>query len=70
MQVNEYQKAAMATLNPALDKKDVAWYLAEAAIALDIPLEAFFQGNLDKLHQRFSNGFDVGASVNRKKGKL
>ena len=23
MQVNEYQKAAMATLNPALDKKDV-----------------------------------------------
>ena len=84
MQVNEYQKAAMATLNPALDKKDVlinsvmglcgesgeaidimkkwlmqgheldkahlikelgdvAWYLAEAAIALDIPLEAFFR---------------------------
>lgn len=23
MQVNEYQKAAMATLDPALDKKDV-----------------------------------------------
>ncbi len=23
MQVNEYQKAAMATLNPALDKKDI-----------------------------------------------
>ena len=85
MQVNEYQKAAMATLNPALDKKDVlinsvmglcgesgeaidivkkwlmqgheldkehlvrelgdvAWYLAEAATALDIPLEAVFQG--------------------------
>ena len=94
MQVNEYQKAAMATLNPALDKKDVlinsvmglcgesgeaidivkkwlmqgheldkehlvrelgdvAWYLAEAATALDIPLEAVFQGNLDKLRQRF-----------------
>lgn len=68
MQVNEYQKAAMATLNPALDKKDVAWYLAEAAIALDISLEAFFQGNLDKLRQRFSNGFDVGASVNCKEG--
>ena len=111
MQVNEYQKAAMATLNPALDKKDVlinsvmglcgefgeaidivkkwlmqgheldrehlvrelgdvAWYLAEAATALDIPLEAVFQGNLDKLRQRFSNGFDVGASVNRKEGDL
>ena len=35
MQVNEYQKAAMATLNPA-----------------------------------FSNGFDTGASVNRKEGNL
>ena len=96
----------MATLNPALDKKDalingvmglcgesgeaidivkkwlmqgheldkehlikelgdVAWYLAEAATALDVPLEAVFQGNLDKLRRRFPNGFDTGASVNR-----
>ena len=111
MQVNEYQKAAMETLNPALDKKDVlinsvmglcgesgeaidivkkwlmqgheldkahlikelgdvAWYLAEVATALDVPLEAVFQGNLDKLRQRFPNGFDVGASVNRKEGDL
>ena len=111
MQVNEYQKAAMATLNPALDKKDVlinsvmglcgesgeaidivkkwlmqgheldkahlikelgdvAWYLAEAATALDVPLEAVFQGNLDKLRQRFPNGFDVGASANRREGDL
>ncbi len=111
MQVNDYQKAAMATLNPALDKKDVlinsvmglcgesgeaidivkkwlmqgheldrehlirelgdvAWYLAEAATALDVPLEAVFQGNLDKLHQRFPNGFDTGASVKRKEGDL
>ena len=111
MQVNEDQKAAMATLNPALDKKDVlinsvmglcgesgeaidivkkwlmqgheldrehlvrelgdvAWYLAEAATALDVPLEAVFQGNLDKLRQRFPNGFDTGASVNRKEGDL
>ena len=111
MQVNEYQKAAMATLNPALDKKDVlinsvmglcgesgeaidivkkwlmqgheldrehlvrelgdvAWYLAEAATALDVPLEAVFQGNLDKLRQCFPNGFDTGASVNRKEWDL
>ena len=111
MQVNEYQKAAMETLNPALDKKDVlinsvmglcgesgeaidivkkwlmqgheldkeylvrelgdvAWYLAEATTALDIPLETVFQGNLDKLRQRFPNGFDTEASVNRKEGEL
>ena len=49
---------------------DVAWYLAEAATALDVPLEAVFQGNLDKLRQRFPNGFDVGASVNHKEGDL
>ena len=80
MTANEYQKLAMTTLNPALDKKDVlingvmglcgeagevidlvkkhlaqghdldverlakelgdvAWYLAETATALDLPLE-------------------------------
>lgn len=49
---------------------DVAWYLAEAATALDVPLETVFQGNLDKLRQRFPNGFDVGASVNCKEGDL
>ena len=111
MQANEYQKLAMTTLNPALDKKDVlinsvmglcgesgeaidivkkwlmqgheldkehlikelgdvAWYLAEAATALDVPLETVLQGNLDKLRQRFPNGFDTEASVHRKKGDI
>ena len=111
MQANEYQKLAMTTLNPALDKKDVlinsvmglcgesgeaidivkkwlmqgheldkehlikelgdvAWYLAEAATALDVPLEAVLQGNLDKLRQRFPNGFDTEASVHRKKDDI
>lgn len=111
MQVNEYQKAAMETLNPALNQKevlinsvmglcgesgeaidivkkwlmqgheldkehlvkelgDVAWYLAEAATALDVPLEVIFQGNLDKLRRRFPNGFGTEASVNRKQGDI
>lgn len=111
MRVNEYQEAAMATLNPALDKKDVlvnsvmglcgesgevidivkkwlmqgheldkehlikelgdvAWYLAEAATALDVPLETVLQGNLDKLRQRFPNGFETEASVHRKEGDI
>lgn len=111
MRVNEYQEAAMTTLNPALDKKDVlinsvmglcgesgeaidivkkwlmqgheldkehlikelgdvAWYLAEAATALDVPLETVLQGNLDKLRQRFPNGFETEASVHRKEGDI
>lgn len=90
MNVNEYQKQAMATLNPALNRKDVlinsvmglcgesgeaidivkkwlaqghaldkdhlakelgdiAWYLAEAATALDLSLEEILQANIDKL---------------------
>lgn len=106
MTVNEYQSAAMRTLNPALDKKDVlinsvmglcgesgeaidlvkkwlaqghelnkehlakelgdiAWYLAEAATALEIPLEDILQSNLDKLQKRYPEGFDTKNSRNR-----
>ena len=93
MTVNEYQRLAMTTLNPALDRKevlinsvmglcgesgevidivkkwlaqgheldkarlakelgDVDWYLAEAATALDIPLEEMWQGTREKLKKR------------------
>ena len=106
MEVNEYQRLAMKTLNLELDKKDVlingvmglcgesgeaidivkkwlaqghdldkehlakelgdiAWYLAETAYALDIPLESILQGNIDKLRKRFPEGFDTQRSVER-----
>ena len=107
MNINDYQKAAMRTLNPDLDNKDVlinsvmglcgesgeaidivkkwlmqghdldrdhlikelgdvAWYLAEAATALDISLETVFQENLDKLSKRYPDGFEAKASIERK----
>ncbi|MGN0746451.1 MAG: MazG nucleotide pyrophosphohydrolase domain-containing protein [Aristaeellaceae bacterium] len=44
---------------------DVAWYLAEAATALDVPLSAILQGNLDKLHRRYPDGFTVERSLHR-----
>ena len=106
MTINEYQKLAMTTLNPALDKKDVlingvmglcgesgeaidivkkwlaqgheldreklakelgdiAWYLAETACALDIPLEDILRANIDKLKKRYPEGFDAQRSINR-----
>ena len=106
MTINEYQKLAMTTLNPDLNKKDVlingvmglcgesgevidivkkhlhqgheldkekivkelgdvAWYLAEIAYALDVPLEEVLQGNIDKLKARYPEGFDSQRSVNR-----
>lgn len=106
MTVNEYQKKAMTTLNPALSQKDVlinavmglcgesgeaidivkkwlaqgheldrerlakelgdiAWYLAEAATALDLELEEILDGNLQKLARRYPEGFQVQRSLNR-----
>ena len=103
---NQYQKLAMATLNPALSKKDVlingvmglcgesgeaidivkkwlaqgheldktrlakelgdiAWYLAETAYALEIPLEDILKANIDKLKARYPQGFDPEKSVHR-----
>lgn len=106
MEINDYQKRAMATLNPELAWKDVllnsvmwlcgesgeaidivkkwlsqghaldrahlaeelgdiAWYLAEAATALEIPLEEILQSNLDKLQKRYPDGFDAQKSIDR-----
>ncbi len=44
---------------------DIAWYLAEAAYALDLPLEAVLQGNIDKLKARFPEGFSTDKSIHR-----
>lgn len=44
---------------------DIAWYLAETAYALGIPLESILQGNIDKLRKRFPEGFDTVRSVER-----
>ena len=111
MEVNEYQKLAMTTLNPALNRKDVlinsvmglcgesgeaidivkkwlaqghaldkehlakelgdiAWYLAEAATALELPLDQILQANLDKLKKRYPDGFDSQRSLARLQGDL
>jgi NTP pyrophosphatase (non-canonical NTP hydrolase) len=106
MNVNEYQKLAMTTLNKKLNKKDVlinavmglcgesgeaidivkkhlhqgheldkeklikelgdiAWYLAEAAYALDVDLSEVLDGNINKLKARYPEGFSVDKSINR-----
>ena len=106
MTPNEYQKLAMATLNPQLGQKDVlinavmglcgesgeaidivkkhlhqgheldreklikelgdiAWYLAEAATALDIDLETVLERNIEKLKSRYPEGFSAERSIHR-----
>lgn len=49
---------------------DIAWYLAEAATALDISLEEVFQANIDKLKKRYPDGFDIQKSLVRLKGDI
>lgn len=44
---------------------DVAWYLAETARALDVSLEEVCQRNLDKLRQRYPEGFSAADSLRR-----
>ena len=111
MNIGEYQKQAMTTLNPALSKKevlinsvmglcgesgeaidivkkwlaqgheldkarlakelgDIAWYLAEAATALDMDLEEILQANIEKLKKRYPEGFSSENSRNRLQGDL
>lgn len=106
MTINEYQKLAMTTLNPDLNKKDVlingvmglcgesgecidivkrhlaqgheldrdnlikelgdvAWYLAETAMALDVELEEVLIRNIEKLKKRYPEGFSREKSINR-----
>lgn len=61
----------------ALDKEhlmkelgDIAWYLAEAATALDLSLEDVLQANIDKLKKRYPDGFDSQKSQVRLQGDL
>ena len=49
---------------------DVAWYLAEAATALDLPLEDILQRNIEKLKKRYPEGFSCERSRTRLKGDL
>ena len=106
MNINEYQKLAMTTLNKDISKDDIllnsvmglcgesgeaidivkkhrfhgheldkeklikelgdiAWYLAEAATALEIPLEDILTANIEKLKKRYPEGFDKEKSINR-----
>lgn len=47
---------------------DVAWYLAEAATALHVPLNEVLEGNINKLKKRYPQGFSVEKSLERQEG--
>ena len=49
---------------------DIAWYLAEAATALDLSLEDILRANIEKLQKRYPQGFDTERSQIRLQGDL
>ena len=44
---------------------DIAWYLAEAATALDMDLETILERNIEKLRARYPEGFSPERSIHR-----
>lgn len=44
---------------------DVAWYLAEAATALNVNLSEILEKNIKKLENRFPDGFNSNRSIDR-----
>lgn len=45
---------------------DIAWYIAVGAYLLDLDLESVLQMNVDKLRERYPEGFDTERSLHRK----
>ena len=64
-QGHELDKAKLAK-----ELGDIAWYLAEAATALDMPLGDILQGNIDKLKARYPEGFEADRSRIRRQEDL
>ena len=54
----------------ALELGDVAWYLAYAAHALGYDLETIMRMNVDKLWNRYPEGFDPKRSQKRQEGDI
>ena len=49
---------------------DCCWMIAEACTALDVTMEEVMRGNIDKLKDRYPEGFDPEKSLHRKEGDV
>lgn len=49
---------------------DVAWYLALSADAIGYSLDEIFQMNIEKLKERYPDGFEEDKSIHRKEGDI
>ena len=49
---------------------DICWYIAETATAIGYNLETIMQMNIDKLKDRYPEGFEAERSINRQEGDI
>lgn len=65
-----FQGHPLSKMHMVKELGDVAWYLAVTAYALGYDLETVLQTNVDKLRERYPEGFDPERSQHRKEGDL
>ena len=65
-----FQGHPMDNEHMAKELGDVAWYLANSADAIGYKLEDIFQMNIDKLKNRYPDGFDSEKSQHRSAGDI
>lgn len=53
-----------------LELGDVMWYLAEAATAIGVDLSYILRKNLEKITNRYPDGFNPSDSINREEGDI
>ena len=46
---------------------DLLWYIVETATAMELNLDEIAEGNIEKLRQRYPDGFDPERSLHREK---
>ena len=67
---HKFQGHELDTEHLAKELGDVAWYLAVSAYAIGYDLESIMQMNVEKLKERYPDGFDSELSQHRKEGDV
>lgn len=65
-----FQGHALDINHMAKELGDVAWYLAVTAHLIGYDLESIFEMNINKLMERYPDGFDPARSLHRQKGDI
>lgn len=66
----EYQGHKIDTTHIKKELGDCLWMIAEACTAFGFDMEDVMKTNIEKLKNRFPNGFEADKSIHRKEGDI